>query len=296
MKTPVFQGCCTALISPFTDDGLDLARLGEIIRLQDESGVAAILAAGTTGESATLDIHEYEQLVDFCVQHAAGRMKVLAAAGGNNTESCLTRAKIAEALGADAVLITVPYYNKSTPKGRIEHFVYVADRIGIPLIVYNVPSRTVVGCTVSDYRELAKHPNINGVKEASGDLTLCARTAAACGDAFFLWSGNDDITVPMMTLGAQGVISVASNLVPRTVARLCSLCFEGNYQAAARLYFRYAELFEDLFLETNPIPVKAALRLMGLDSGRLRRPLTEMSEEPLARLTRCMQGLELLEE
>lgn len=294
MKTPVFQGCCTALISPFTDDGLDLARLGELLQLQEKAGIAAILAAGTTGESATLDIHEYEKLVDFCVKHAAGRMKILTAVGGNNTESCLTRAKIAEALGADAVLITAPYYNKSTPKGRIEHCVYVADRIGIPLIVYNVPSRTVVGYTVSDYRELAKHPNINGVKEASGDLALCARTAAACGDELFLWSGNDDNTVPMMSLGARGVISVASNLVPDAVAQLCGLCLEGDFQAAARLYFRYAELFEALFLETNPIPIKAAMRLKGLDSGRLRRPMTELSEEKLARLTRIMQELEIL--
>ena len=294
MKTPVFQGCCTALISPFTDDGLDLARLGELLQLLEKAGIAAILAAGTTGESATLDIHEYERLVDFCVKRAAGRMKVLTAVGGNNTENCLTRAKIAEALGADAVLITAPYYNKSTPKGRIDHCVYVADRIGIPLIVYNVPSRTVVGYTAEDYRELAKHPNINGVKEASGDLALCARTAAACGDEFFLWSGNDDNTVPMMSLGAQGVISVASNLVPDAVTRLCSLCLEGDFQAAARLYFRYAGLFEALFLETNPIPIKAAMRLKGLDSGRLRRPMTELSEENLARLTHIMRELELL--
>ena len=294
MKTPVFQGCCTALISPFTDDGLDLARLGELLQLQEKAGISAILAAGTTGESATLDIHEYERLVDFCVKRAAGRMKVLTAVGGNNTENCLTRAKIAEALGADAVLITAPYYNKSTPKGRIDHCVYVADRIGIPLIVYNVPSRTVVGYTVEDYRELAKHPNINGVKEASGDQTLCARTAAACGDEFFLWSGNDDNTVPIMSLGAQGVISVASNLVPDAVTRLCSLCLEGDFQAAARLYFRYAGLFEALFLETNPIPIKAAMRLKGLDSGRLRRPMTELSEENLARLTHIMRELELL--
>ena len=295
MKTPVFQGSCTALISPFTEDGIDLARLGELIQLQEKAGTAAILAAGTTGESATLEIHEYERLVDFCVRRAAGRMKVLAAVGGNNTEKCLTRAKLAEALGADAVLITAPYYNKSTPRGRIEHCVYVADRIAIPLIVYNVPGRTVVGYTVEDYRELAKHPNINGVKEAAGDLALCARTAAACGDEFFLWSGNDDNTVPMMSLGARGVISVASNLVPRTVARLCSLCLEENFKSAAKLYFRYAELFEALFWEANPIPVKAALRLMGLDSGLLRRPLTELSGENLARLTHIMRELELLE-
>ena len=157
-----------------------------------------------------------------------------------------------------------------------------------------MPSRTVVGYTVSDYRELAKHPNINGVKEASGDLALCARTAAACGDAFVLWSGNDDNTVPMMSLGARGVISVASNLVPDAVSRLCEHCLKGDFQAAARLYFRYAGLFEALFLETNPIPIKAAMRLKGLDSGRLRRPLTEMSEENLARLRRCMEDLELL--
>ena len=164
----------------------------------------------------------------------------------------------------------------------------------MPLILYNIPSRTSVGITLDSYRELAKHPNINGVKEASGDFSLMARTAACCGSDLYIWSGNDDQTVPMMSLGAQGVISVASNIIPETVAILCSLCFSGDFAAASRLYFRYADLFAKLFIETNPIPIKAAMGLMGMDSAILRRPLTEISEASLVQLVESMKGAGLI--
>lgn len=294
MKTPVFKGSCTAMITPFTESGIDFKRMGELLDYQEKNGTAAVLIAGTTGESATLEIHEYEELVDFCVRYLSGRMKVIVGIGGNNTLSCLSRAKRAEAAGADAVIMTAPYYNKSTQKGIIEHFVYVADRTELPLLLYNIPSRTAVGITLESYRELAKHPNINGIKEASGDFPLIARTAACCGSDLYIWSGNDDQTVPMMSLGAQGVISVASNIIPETVSVLCSLCFSGDYAAAAQLYFRYSDLFAKLFIETNPIPIKAAMGLMGMDSAILRRPLAEISEASLVQLVESMKGAGLI--
>lgn len=282
------------MITPFTESGIDFKRMGELLDYQEKNGTAAVLIAGTTGESATLEIHEYEQLVDFCVRYLSGHMKVIAGIGGNNTLSCLSRAKQAESSGADAVIMTAPYYNKSTQKGIVEHFTYVADRTAVPLMIYNIPSRTSIGITLESYRELAKHPNINGVKESSGDFSLIAKTAACCGSDLYIWSGNDDQTVPMMALGAQGVVSVASNIIPETVSILCSLCLNGDYAAAAHLYYRYSDLFEKLFIETNPIPVKAAMGLMGMDSGILRRPLTEISERSLVKLAESLKNAGLI--
>lgn len=294
MKTPVFKGSCTAMITPFTENGIDFKRMGELLDYQEKNGTAAVLIAGTTGESATLEIHEYEQLVDFCVRYLSGRMKVIVGIGGNNTLSCLSRAKQAEAAGADAVIMTAPYYNKTTQRGVVEHFTYVADRTGVPVMLYNIPSRTSIGIALESYRELARHPNINGVKESGGDFSLIARTAACCGNDLYIWSGNDDQTVPMMALGAQGVVSVASNIIPETVSILCSLCLSGDYAAASHLYFRYSDLFEKLFIETNPIPVKAAMGLMGMDSGILRRPLTEISEHSLTGLIESLKSAGLV--
>ena len=185
MKTPVFKGSCTAMITPFTETSIDFKRMGELLDYQEKNGTAAVLIAGTTGENATLEIHEYEQLVDFCVRYLSGRMKVIVGIGGNNTISCLAHAKKAEAAGADAVIMTAPYYNKSTQSGVVEHFTYVADRTELPLVLYNIPSRTSIGITLESYKQLAKHPNINGVKEASGDFSLIARTVACCGNDLY---------------------------------------------------------------------------------------------------------------
>lgn len=294
MKTPVFKGSCTAMITPFNETGIDFQRMGELLDYQEKNGTAAVLIAGTTGETATLELHEYEQLVEFCVRCISGRMKVIVGIGGNNTEACLANAKKAEAAGADAVIMTAPYYNKGTQAGIVEHFTYVADRTELPLLLYNIPSRTSVGITLESYRQLAKHPNINGVKEAGGDFSLIARTAACCGNDLYIWSGNDDNTVPMMALGAQGVISVASNIIPKTVSILCSLCLSGDYAAASQLYFRYSDLFAKLFIETNPIPVKAAMGLMGMDSGIMRRPLTQISEGSLVQLSKSLRDAGLI--
>lgn len=294
MKTPVFQGSCTALITPFGENGIDLRHTGELLDFQERNGTRAVVIAGTTGENATLEIHEYDELVDFCIRCVAGRMKVIVGIGGNDPRACLDRALRAKEAGADAVLMTAPYYNKTTQAGLTAHFAYVADRAGLPLILYNVPSRTAIGISLEVYRELAQHPAVNGVKEASGDFSLIGRAIAACGEDLWFWSGNDDHTVPMMALGAQGVISVASNVIPQTLSLLCGLCLNGDFGAAAVLNAKYADFFSKLFIETNPIPVKAAMRMLGLDSGRLRLPLVDISEKAETQLAESMRSIGFL--
>ena len=209
--------------------------------------------------------------------------------GSNNTKTALKYAQNARYAGADGILMVTPYYNKSTQKGLIEHFSYVADRVEIPMILYNVPSRTGISISAETYKVLSQHPNINGIKEASGDFSLIAKVRSQCGDDLYIWSGNDDNTVPMMALGALGVISVASNIVPAVTAKLCALCLEEDFTAATELYGKYAKLFSTLFIETNPIPVKAAMKLLDMDSGILRLPLVEISEENLAKLKAVMR-------
>lgn len=293
-KTPLFQGSCTAIVTPFAETGIDYGRLKKNLDFQYENGTAAIVVCGTTGEAATLRPDEHSELVRFTVQAVGGRMKVIAGVGSNNTLTALRLAENAKASGADGILMVTPYYNKTSPRGLIEHFSYVADRVELPMILYNVPSRTGIGLTAESYAVLSQHPNVNGAKEASGDFALIYRTRALCGDALQLWSGNDDNTLPMMAMGAKGVVSVASNIVPGAVAKLCSLCLEGRFEEAMALFARYHALFAALFAETNPIPVKAAMKLMGLDSGILRLPLTEIGEEALQGLRTAMHGVGLL--
>ena len=295
MKTPIFTGSCTAIVTPYRGLTIDYDKMGELIEMQYAGGTSAIVVCGTTGENATQPCDEHEQLVDYVVKKNAGRMKIIAGVGSNDTMTSIRLATSAKASGADGILMVTPYYNKTTQKGLVAHFTYVADRIDIPMVVYNVPSRTGIGCTADTYKILSQHPNINGVKEASGDFSLFSRTIALCGDDLNIWSGNDDNTVPMRALGAKGVISVASNIVPRTVADLCELCLKGDFKAATALYCKYAQLFADLFIEVNPIPVKTAMNLMGLDVGDLRLPLVEMAPANLEKLKASMTkvGLEI---
>ena len=286
LKTPLFKGSCTAIVTPFTENGIDYDRLAKNIDFQYENGTTALVVCGTTGENPTHSEDEHNELVRFTVQASRGRMKVIAGVGSNNTKTALKYAQNARYAGADGILMVTPYYNKSTQKGLIEHFSYVADRVEIPMILYNVPSRTGISISAETYKVLSQHPNINGIKEASGDFSLIAKVRSQCGDDLFLWSGNDDNTVPMMALG---VISVASNIVPAVTAKLCALCLEGDFTAATALYGKYAKLFSTLFIETNPIPVKAAMKLMDMDSGILRLPLVEIGEENLAKLKAVMR-------
>ena len=289
VKVPVFKGSCTAIVTPFNEHGVDYERLKKNLEFQYENGTSAIVVCGTTGENATHTPNEHDELVRVTVRTVNGRMKVIAGIGSNNTENALRAAENAKYSGADAVLMVTPYYNKTTQKGLIEHFSYVADRVDIPMILYNVPSRTGIGITADTCKVLSQHPNINGIKEASGDISLAAKIRSLCGDDLYIWSGNDDCTIPLMSLGALGVISVASNIVPGAVAKLCALCLEGSYAEASELYAKYASLFSALFIETNPIPVKAAMKMMGMDSGILRLPLTEISQESFETLLKAMR-------
>ena len=294
MKTPLFTGSATALVTPFRTGGIDYEKMAALIDRQAAGGTSAIVVCGTTGEAATQSEQERTELVRFCAAHTAGRMKVIAGIGSNNTEAALQAALRAADAGADGTLLVTPYYNKATPAGLIRHFTYVADRSPLPLIVYNVPSRTAIGCTAETYAALCAHPRINGIKEASGDMSLVSRTRRLCGDELTIWSGNDDQTLPMMALGARGVISVASNVVPEAVAALCSAGLRGDFAEAGRIHARWSELFEKLFIEVNPIPVKTAMNLMGLDVGVFRLPLCEMAPGNLAALRACLEGLKLL--
>jgi len=278
MKMPVFEGSCTALITPFTAEGIDFAALRSQLERQVIGQTAAVVIAGTTGEHSTLSRIEFERLTDFVIRTVAGRMKTIVCVGGNNTAECLSRAKFAENAGADATLMTAPYYNKSSSCGLIAHFSRVAEAASIPLILYNVPGRTGIGIPAEIFNTLSRHPNINGVKEASGDFSLISRIAAECGNELFIWSGNDEHTIPVMALGGRGVISVLSNLLPGYVAALCKSCLAGDYAAARAMSNQYEALTRSLFLEPNPIPVKAAMAKLGLDSGILRLPLVQLSE------------------
>lgn len=295
MKTPIFTGAATAIVTPFRGNTTDFDKMAELIDIQYKGGISCIIVCGTTGENATQPIAEHEALVDFCVKHNAGRMKIVAGVGSNDTMTSVRLATSAKASGADGILMVTPYYNKTSQRGLVQHFSTVADRVDIPMILYNVPGRTGIGFTADTYKILSKHPNINGIKEASGDFSLFSRTRALCGDDLFIWSGNDDNTIPMMSMGALGVISVASNIVPQVVTDICKLCFNNDFKGATDLYIKYTDLFEKLFIEVNPIPVKTAMNLLGMDVGNLRLPLYEMAPDTLEKLKASLTnaGLQL---
>lgn len=277
MKTPVFTGANVAIVTPLTEQGVNLPKLGELIDFQIENGIDAITVCGTTGESATLSHEEHCQVIEYSVKKVAGRVPVIAGTGSNDTLYAVELSQFAEKAGVDGLLMVTPYYNKTTQAGLIKHYNYVADRVNTPIILYNVPSRTGVSFKADTYAELSKHPNINGIKEASGDFSLVAETLSKCGDNMFMWSGNDDQVVPLMSLGAVGVISVVANILPGVMAKMCRLALEGNFKEASKLQLKYFDITDSLFKEVNPIPVKKAMELMGMDNGYLRMPLCEMS-------------------
>lgn len=292
MTEPLFTGAATALVTPFHQGMLDLDTFDRLIEQQYKGGVTALIVCGTTGEAATLTPEEQETLYKRAVLRSAGRMKVIAGIGSNDTHKAMTMALRAEDAGADGLLMVTPYYNKSTQSGLIAHFTYVADRTNLPLILYNVPGRTGIGIQPETYAVLADHPGITGVKEASGNLSEFARTKALCGEKLTFWSGNDSDTVAMMALGAKGVISVASNLVPRAVSQLCKLCLEGDFAGAAALNEKYMPLFSILFRDVNPIPIKTAMEMHGLCSAEMRLPLVPMSSHNQEALAACLSNYE----
>ena len=295
MRTPVFTGACPALVTPFGESGaIDYQQFAVQIDRQIDAGVDAVCVCGTTGESATMSIREHIAAVEFCVRHVDHRVKVIAGAGSNDTAAAVYLTQHAQDAGADAALLVTPYYNKTSQTGLIRHYTYISERTDIPIILYNVPSRTGISFTAETYRELSLDPKINGVKEASGNFSLISHTRSLCGDDFYIWSGNDDQVVPMMSLGAKGVISVASNIVPELMVNMSHLCLAGDFETAARLQIDYMELIDALFIEVNPIPIKAAMELMGLPVGDPRLPLCPISEQNLEWLRAAMARKGLL--
>ena len=254
---------------------------GKLIDAQIAAGVDAVCVCGTTGESATMSIREHIAAVEFCVKRVDHRVKVIAGTGSNDTSAAVYLSQHAQDSGADACLLVTPYYNKASQTGLIKHYEYIADRVELPIILYNVPSRTGVSFTAESYKILSENPRFNGVKEASGNFSLLAHTRFLCPDDFYIWSGNDDQVVPMMSLGAKGVISVASNIIPEVMVKMSHLCLEGQFEDASKLQIAYMDLIDALFIEVNPIPIKAALRLSGLDVGHCRLPLTDPTPEHL---------------
>ena len=294
MKTPVFTGSSVAIVTPFKDGKVDYKKLGELIDFQIAAGTAAITINGTTGECSTMTLEESTATIDFCVKHVNSRVKVIAGTGSNDTQSALFLSQAAEKSGADALMMVTPYYNKTSQRGLVKHFTFLADRVNIPIVMYNVPPRTGMTFTADTYIELSKHPNIVGVKEASGNFSLIASTIAACGDNFFFWSGNDEDVVPMMSLGAKGVISVLANVVPDVVAKMTKHCLEGDFKSGAELQLKYFDLIGKLFIEVSPMPTKAALNLMGMDVGEPRMPLCDLAPENLEKLKKAMTAVGLL--
>ena len=296
MKETIFRGAGVAIITPFTEDGINFDELGRIIEDQIAGGTDAIIITGTTGESATMTDDEHKAAIKYAVEKVAGRIPVIAGTGSNETAYAVQLSRYAEEVGADALLVVTPYYNKCTQKGLVKHFTTIADAVNIPLILYNVPSRTGVNIQVSTFVELAKHPRIVAVKEASGDLSAVAKIRHACGDALAVYSGNDDQIVPILSLGGSGVISVLSNVAPKMTHDICQLYFDGKVKEAADLQIGAIDLISALFCEVNPIPVKVAMRMLGYAAGPLRLPLTEMEPEHEAQLRAALTNHGLIKQ
>lgn len=294
MKNTIFTGAATAIITPFKKDQVDFEALKNMIEWQIAQGIDAIVAVGTTGEGPTLSDEEHKAVIRFCVEQVAGRVPVIAGTGSNDTSYAIELTKYACQIGADAVLIVTPYYNKATQKGLIASFTAIADASTKPCILYNVPSRTGCNLLPETCAVLAEHPNIVAVKEASGNISQVAKIAQLCGDKLDIYSGNDDQTVPILSLGGKGVISVLSNLAPKETADMCRLFREGNLQEALRLQLDYLPLIDALFCEVNPIPVKAAMAAMGFCENSLRLPLTVIEEKNEEKLRKIMTDMGLL--
>lgn len=294
MKQRIFTGSGVAIITPFTENGINFEELGRIIEDQIAGGTDAIVITGTTGESATMTDEEHRQAIKFAVEKVNKRIPVVAGAGSNETDYAVLLAKHAEEVGADGLLVVTPYYNKCTQNGLVAHYNMIADSVNIPLIVYNVPSRTGVNIKPETYLKLSKHPRIVAVKEANGDLTSILRTRALCGDDLDIYSGNDDQIVPILSLGGIGVISVLANVAPKAAHDICQLYFDGKVKESAKLQIENTDLIDALFCEVNPIPVKTAMRMMGYNTGGLRMPLSEMEEGNLNILKTAMKRHKLI--
>ena len=278
MKSPIFEGIATALITPITPEGIDYEAFGKLIDWQIEEGVNALVICGTTGESSTLTDEEHRAAIAYAVKRANHRVPIIAGTGSNDTAYALDLTDFSCKAGADGVLVVTPYYNKATQNGLIKMFSEIADKSTAPVILYNVPSRTGVNIQPATVKALSEHPNISGIKEASGSISAVAEIAALCGDNINIYSGNDDQIVPIMSLGGKGCISVLSNVLPKESTQMCAKFRAGDIKGAAELQLKFLPLINALFSEVNPIPVKAAMAAMGFCEDYLRLPLTPMEE------------------
>jgi len=290
LKDFVFKGAGVAIVTPFDENGINFKELARLIDFNIDNGTQAIVITGTTGESATMSDAEHKEAIKFTVDHVAGKVAVIAGTGSNDTAYALQLSQYAQGVGADALLLVTPYYNKATQKGLIKHFTYIADNVNVPIILYNVPSRTGVNIQAQTYVELAKHPRIVAVKEASGDISAILKIREVCGDSLAIYSGNDDQIVPILSIGGKGVISVLSNIAPKDTQAICQLYFDGKVEESAALQTKYMDLIHGLFIEVNPIPVKTALRLMDYQVGPLRMPLCDMEEANLVVLKTALKN------
>ena len=284
LKNTIFTGAATAIITPFKNGSVDYASFKGIIEQQIAGNIDAIVVAGTTGEAATLTHEEHMECMKFVVDTVAGRVPVIAGTGSNDTAYAIELSQYACEIGADALLLVTPYYNKATAKGLTKSFLATAEATNKPIILYNVPSRTGCNIPLSVYKELAKHERIVAVKEASGNISAIAELIAECGDSLDIYSGNDDQIVPIMSLGGKGVISVLSNVAPKETHEMTRLCLEGDFKSAAALQLKYLDLINALFCEVNPIPAKTAMAEMGFCDVEMRLPLCEMEDATKARL------------
>lgn len=275
----IFKGAATALITPFKNGLIDFDKFGDFIEWQISENIDALVVAGTTGESATISNIEHKALMTYAVDKVNKRVPVIIGTGSNNTLHSLELTKDAKEAGADAVLIVTPYYNKTTQSGIIKHFTYIADRVGIPIIMYNIPSRTGLHMSVDSVVELSKHSNIVAIKESSGDISYVADIASKVSEDFYIYSGNDDMIVPILSLGGKGVISVLSNVMPKQTHTMVMDYLSGDVYSATNLQLKLYNFISSLFIETSPIPVKTCLNLLGFDVGDLRMPLFEMEEK-----------------
>ena len=279
MKEPLFTGAATALVTPFLGDSINYPMLEQLLRRQIDARIEAVVIAGTTGESATLSDGEKLELFRRAKDYVGNRCKIIAGTGSNSTRHTMELSMAAEQTGVDGLLLVSPYYNKATPEGLYAHYLAVAHSVSLPVILYNVPTRTGVDIPVSVYRRLSRIPNIAGVKESTSDITKYTKILAQCGSSMAIWAGNDDMATPVIALGGKGVISVLSNILPTETQALAHAALDGDFDTAAALQIRLQPLVEALFTEVNPIPVKQAMQFIGYDCGGCRLPLTPLSDE-----------------
>ena len=294
MKKTIFTGAGTAIVTPLTADGVDYDTFGRLIDWQIAEGIDAIVVAGTTGEASTLTDDEHKEVIRYCVERVAGRVPVVAGTGSNDAAYAIELTKYACEVGVDGVLLVTPSYNKATQNGLIQFFTAIADASTVPCILYNVPGRTGCNIAPATVAALAEHPNIVGIKEASGNLSQVAQIAHLCGDKMDIYSGNDDQIVPVMSLGGKGVISVLSDLMPAATSKICHDYLDGNVKEAARVQLELLPLIDALFSEVNPIPVKAAMAKMGYGENYLRLPLTPMESQNADKLYALMAEQNLI--